>query len=125
MVEAQSETLDKVFAALGHPIRRQILLRLAQGKATVTDIAEPFAPSLNAISKHLKVLEKAGLIEREIIGREHYCSINPRPLEEVSDWLGHYQAFWTSRLEALEQELVARRPSRVTEKEQGDSTRGF
>lgn len=109
MIEDQSEVLDKVFSALGHPIRRQILLRLAQGKATVTDIAEPFEPSLNAISKHLKVLESAGLVQREIVGREHFCSINPQPLGEIASWLATYQAFWMSRLDALEQELIARK----------------
>ena len=71
MVTLQPQALDRVFLALGHPIRRQILVRLAQGTATVTDIAEPFDLSLNAISKHLKVLEKAGLIQREVLGREH------------------------------------------------------
>ena len=111
MIEEQTETLDKVFSALGHPIRRQILLRLRQGKATVTEIAKPFEPSLNAISKHLKVLERAGLIQREIVGREHYCSVNPQPLAEISNWLAYYQAFWTSRLDALEQEVIARRQS--------------
>ena len=82
---------------------------MKESTATVTDIAEPFQPSLNAISKHLKVLENAGLIRREIIGREHYCSLNPQPLAEIANWLGHYQAFWPSRLDALEQELIARR----------------
>jgi DNA-binding transcriptional ArsR family regulator len=106
-VEKQAENLDKIFLALGHPIRRQIILRLRQGKATVTDIAEPFNTSLNAVSKHLKVLEKAGLIERDILGREHYCSLALPPLEEAIAWLDNYRAFWTLRLEALEQELIS------------------
>ncbi len=108
----QPQTLDRVFLALGHPVRRQILIRLAQGAATVTDIAEPFEMSLNAISKHLKVLEKASLIQRQVVGREHYCSISPQPLEEASSWLTYYQDFWTSRLDALEQELIARKRSK-------------
>ena len=116
-VGSRSQTLDKVFLALGHPVRRQILVRLAQGPATVTDIAEPFDMSLNAISKHLKVLEKASLIQRQVLGREHYCSINPQPLEEVSNWLTYYQAFWTSRLDALEQEIIARKRSRSPDTE--------
>ena len=117
MVESHSHTLDKVFLALGHPIRRQILIRLAQGAAPVTAIAEPFELSLNAISKHLKVLEKAGLIRRQVLGREHYCSISPQPLEEVSNWLTYYQAFWTSRLDAMEQELIARKRSKLVDGE--------
>jgi DNA-binding transcriptional ArsR family regulator len=114
---AQSQTLDKVFLALGHPIRRQILVELAQGAATVTDIAAPFELSLNAISKHLKVLEKAGLIQREVLGREHYCRIRTESLEEVTDWLAYYQAFWTSRLDAMEREILAQKRSKLLEKE--------
>jgi len=117
MIESHPHTLDRVFLALGHPIRRQILARLAQGAATVTDIAEPFELSLNAISKHLKVLEKAGLIRRQVLGREHYCSISPQPLEEVSNWLTYYQGFWTSRLDAMEQELIARKRPKLADKE--------
>ena len=109
MIASQPQKLDRVFLALGHPVRRQILMRLAHGAATVTDIAEPFEMSLNAISKHLKVLEKAGLIQREVLGREHYCRISPESLKEVSDWLAYYQAFWTSRLDAMEHELIASR----------------
>ena len=108
-IVSQPQKLDRVFLALGHPVRRQILARLAQGPATVTDIAEPFEISLNAISKHLKVLERAGLIERQVLGREHYSRICPELLKEVFDWLTYYQAFWTSRLDAMEQEIIARR----------------
>ncbi len=113
MITSQSQTLDRVFLALGHPVRRQILMRVAQGAATVTDIAEPFAMSLNAVSKHLKVLERAGLIQRQVLGREHHCRISPEPLEEVSSWLTYYQAFWTSRLDAMEQEILANRQPKV------------
>ena len=117
----QPQTLDKVFQALAHPIRREILIRLARGAATVTDIAEPFESSLNvslnAISKHLKVLEKAHLIQRQVIGREHYCSISPQPLEEVANWLTYYQTFWTSRLDALEQEIIANKRARSSDRE--------
>ena len=105
--------LDEVFLALSHPTRRDILLRLAQGEATVTGIAEPYAISLNAISRHLKMLERAGLIEREIVGREHYCRLNPERLETASEWLAYYRAFWSRRLDALERELLARRQSRA------------
>lgn len=113
----RSQTLDKVFLALGHPVRRQILVRLAQGTATVSNIAEPFEMSLNAISKHLKVLEKAGLIQREVLGREHYCRISTEPLEEVSNWLDYYQTFWTSRLDVMEQEIIAKKRSKLLDKE--------
>jgi DNA-binding transcriptional ArsR family regulator len=80
---------------------------LREGSATVTAIAEPFPTSLNAVSKHLKVLESAGLIRREIVGRRHYCSVTPRRLDEARDWLDYYRAFWTSRLDAMEEELLA------------------
>lgn len=113
----ESSHLNRVFLALGHPVRRQILVRLAQGTATVTSIAEPFELSLNAISKHLKVLEKAGLIEREVDGREHYCRINTVSLEQVHKWLDYYQAFWTNRLEAMEQEILANQRLKSSKKE--------
>ena len=109
MPHTNTETLDKVFVALGHPIRRTILMRLSKGRATVTDIAMPFDTSLNAISKHLKVLEKAGLIEREVLGRQHYCGLRPGALNQAAHWLAYYQTFWTNRLDALEQELLARK----------------
>jgi len=114
---SETQILDRVFLALGHPVRRQILVRLAQGAATVTDIAEPFDLSLNAISKHLKVLERANLIQREVVGREHYCRISPQPLEEISNWLAYYQTFWTSRFDAMEQEIIARKRTKPSDKE--------
>ena len=104
--------LDRIFLALGHPTRRDLLLRLAQGEATVGVLAEPFDKSLNAISRHLQVLERAGLIEREIVGREHYCRLNPAQLEAASDWLAYYRTYWSERLDALERELLARRSAR-------------
>ncbi len=103
-----TEPLDKVFTALGHPIRRQILARLAEGEATVTAIASPFNTSLNAVSKHLKVLENAGLIQREVVGREHYCRLQPHSLDEAADWIAYYRTFWSTRLDAMEAQLKAR-----------------
>lgn len=103
------ESLDRVFMALGHPMRRQILARLVAGEATVTAIAMPFDTSLNAVSKHLKVLENAGLIQREIIGREHYCRLKPDALNDAVDWINYYHDFWSARLDAIEQELKAHR----------------
>ena len=117
MPASPPQSLDKVFLALSHPVRRQILARLAQDAATVTEIAEPFELSLNAISKHLKTLEKAGLIQREVMGREHYCQIRTKPLEEASRWLAaYYQAFWTGRLEAMEREIRSNKRSKSSEK---------
>jgi DNA-binding transcriptional ArsR family regulator len=101
-----SDILDTVFLALGHPVRRQILDRLVKGEATVSEIAQPFEMSLNAVSKHLKVLENAGLLSREVRGREHFCRINPQPLAEAQAWLSHYHAFWNERLAALQAHLM-------------------
>ncbi len=107
MVEYYQD-LDAVFAAVADPTRRAILARLAQKPATVTAIAKPFPVSLNAISKHLMVLERAGLIRRKVIGREHHCSIEPRQLRRAAAWFDHYRLFWEERLDALERHLVAR-----------------
>jgi len=94
--------LDQVFSALGDPTRREILQSLARHPSTITEIARPFRFSLNAISKHVMVLEQAGLVRREIRGREHHCRINARPLREANDWLERYRQFWEVRLDALE-----------------------
>jgi DNA-binding transcriptional ArsR family regulator len=94
--------LNQVFSALGDPTRRLILQALARHPATITEIARPFRVSLNAISKHVMVLENAGLVRREIRGREHHCRVDPRPLREANDWLEHYRQFWELRLDALE-----------------------
>ena len=93
--------LDQVFSALADPTRRAIVRRLVGRPATINEIAQPFSVSLNAISKHVMVLERAGLVRREIIGREHHCRIDPRPLREATEWLEHYRAFWEQRLDAL------------------------
>ena len=103
MVEYQLPAeLDQVFSALADPTRRAIVQRLVERPATINEIARPFPVSLNAISKHVMVLERAGLVRREIRGREHHCRIDPRPLREASEWLEHYRAFWEQRLDALE-----------------------
>jgi DNA-binding transcriptional ArsR family regulator len=109
MVEYESATLDRVFAAVADPTRRAILDVLARRPATVTEIARPFPVSLNAISKHIKTLERAGLIRREVVGREHYCHLEARPLRRATAWLEHHRAFWEARLDALERHIVARR----------------
>jgi DNA-binding transcriptional ArsR family regulator len=109
MVECiQNAELDRIFSALADPTRRAILQALTQSPSTITEIAKPFPVSFNAISKHVMVLERAGLVRREIKGREHYCWIDPDPLAEANVWLEHYRRFWEQRLDAL-QVYVARK----------------
>ena len=98
---APDSTLDLVFGALADRTRRAILERLTQGSATVTELAEPFAMSLPAISKHLSTLEKAGLVTRAKEGRIHHLSLAPDRLQEVSAWLDHYRQFWDQNLDRL------------------------
>jgi len=93
------------------PTRRAILVRLRKGPATIGDIARPFPVSLNAISKHVKVLEDAGLVRRRVVGRQHYCAVEPKALEDAAAWLTHYRAFWTARLDALERHLLRQKRS--------------
>jgi DNA-binding transcriptional ArsR family regulator len=94
--------LDSVLFAIADPTRRAILRRLAQGPARVTDIAAPFAMSLPAISKHLKLLERAGLLQRVRSGREHILELDAAPLREVQRWTSQYERFWEHRLDRLE-----------------------
>jgi len=101
MVNQNITTLDKTFAALADPTRRAILSRLTHGTATVTELAEPFAMSLPAVSKHLTVLEKAGLLMRRRQGRIHYLSLNAAPLKEAASWITLYAQFWEGQLDAL------------------------
>lgn len=107
MVESGTAPLDAVFHALGDPTRRAMLRRLAAGERTVGELAEPFAMSLAAASKHVKVLEAAGLIRREVRWRTHICRLDPGPLAAAQDWLGFYERFWTDRLDALDRLLRA------------------
>ena len=94
--------LDATFSALAAPTRRAVLARLAQGEATVSELAEPFAMSLPAFSKHLKVLERAGLIEKGRQAQFRPCRLRPQPLKEATDWLEKYRAAWEGRLDRLE-----------------------
>ncbi len=98
--------LNQVYGAIADPTRRAILGILAEGDTNVGDLAERFPISLNGVSKHVKVLERAGLVERTIQGREHRLRLNAEPLQEASVWLEHYRAFWNARLEALETFLL-------------------
>lgn len=101
MVERNPQALDRVFHALSDPTRRDILKRLASRPRTVGELSEPFDISLNAVSKHLKALERAGLISREVRGREHHLKLNAGALANAYDWLAFYQRFWNERLDAL------------------------
>jgi DNA-binding transcriptional ArsR family regulator len=93
--------LDATFGALADPTRRAILARLARGEATVSELAAPFDVSLPAVSKHLRVLESAGLLQREIDGRIHRCRLAPRPMKDAAAWIETYRVFWEAQLEAL------------------------
>lgn len=101
--------LSAVLDAISHPSRRAIIARLAKGPARVTDIAEPFDMSLNAVSKHLKVLEGAGLIHREKQGRDHIIEFNAKPLKQVAGWVHEYERFWSEHLDRLESYFVEKR----------------
>ncbi|MEZ5179836.1 MAG: metalloregulator ArsR/SmtB family transcription factor [Acidimicrobiales bacterium] len=99
------DPFDVVFAALADPTRRSIVRRLAEGPATVLELAEPFPITLPAISRHLKVLEKAGLISRGRDGQRRPCELRPEPLAEIAAWADHTRAAWEQRLDRLEAHL--------------------
>ena len=99
------DRLSEVFSALADPTRRAILARLTEGEATVNQLAEPFPISLQAISKHLKVLERAGLITRGVQAQWRPCRLDAAPLREVADWIADYQRFWEQRYDRLDEYL--------------------
>lgn len=101
-MQQASNNLDQVFFALSDATRRAILSRLAEGSTTIGELAEPFEISSPAISKHMKILEKAGLIERRIEGRQHHCTLSTGSLKTAEDWISFHRKFWESRLDALE-----------------------
>jgi DNA-binding transcriptional ArsR family regulator len=103
--ELQGLRLNSIFHALGDATRRRMLRELADGERTVGQLAEPFAISLAAASKHIKVLENVGLIHREVRGRTHLCRLDPGPLANAQQWLNFYERFWTDRLDVLERLL--------------------
>jgi DNA-binding transcriptional ArsR family regulator len=116
MVEYSNVQLDRVFHALGDATRRGMLAHLSKGERTVSQLAEPFEMSLAAASKHIKALEAAGLVSRDIRGRLHICRLNAAPLANAQQWLAYYEIFWTNRLDALEalltsQDADRRKPS--------------
>ena len=99
------DPLSVTFAALADPTRRAILARLAEGEATVNELAEPFAMTLPAVSKHLKVLERAGLITRGRNAQWRPCTLDARPLRDAAEWMQQYQRFWEARLDRLDEHL--------------------
>ena len=103
------DNLSSVLGAISHPSRRAILARLSKGPARVTEIAEPFDMSLNAVSKHLKVLEGAGLIHREKQGRDHIIEFNAKPLKQVAGWVHEYERFWNEHLDRLQSYFIEKR----------------
>jgi len=111
MALAKQGDLDLTLTALADPTRRAILQRLSQGEARVTELARPFAISLNSVSKHIRMLERARLVRRRRAGREHLMTFNPEPLDEAAAWIAGQRAFWTARLDALERELRKSEPT--------------
>ena len=104
---ARESKLDAVFAALADPTRRSIVAQLARGSATITELAEPFLMTLPAVSKHLRVLERAGLLRRERDGWYHRCSLDARPLEDAVAFIARYRPFWEDTLEQLARHVEA------------------
>ena len=105
MVEYSSKVLDRTFGALADPTRRRILAQLAKGEECVTNLARPHAMSLAAVSKHLIVLEKAGLVKRRRDGRVHSLALEAKPMQEAQAWLDRYRTFWEANLDQFEEHL--------------------
>jgi DNA-binding transcriptional ArsR family regulator len=105
MVEYNSKMLDQTFGALADPTRRRILAQLAEGDECVTDLARPYAMSLAAVSKHLVVLEKAGLVKRRRQGRVHSLALEAKPMQEAQAWIDRYRKFWEGNLDQFEKYL--------------------
>ena len=99
--------LSRTLGALADPTRRALLQRLSRGDARVTDLARPFDISLNSVSKHIRRLERAGLVRRRVAGREHILSLNPKPLDEAAAWMERQRSLWSARLDALNELLEA------------------
>jgi DNA-binding transcriptional ArsR family regulator len=107
MVESRSDHLDQVFQALAHPARREILRRIAKEERSVTELAEPFDMSLEAVSKHIQVLERARLLRRTRTGRMHRCRLGPAPLRDAVKVLEQLTGLWNNRLDSLERLLAS------------------
>ena len=105
MVKYNEHRLDLAFGALAHPIRRGILARLSAGEASVAELAKPFKVSAPAITKHMRILEQAGLLSRTKQGREHRCRLEQKRMQEAVAWIEEHRQFWNERLDALERYL--------------------
>jgi DNA-binding transcriptional ArsR family regulator len=103
----QAASLDSVFHALSDPTRRAMLRNLVSGERNIGELGAPFKMSFQAASKHVRVLERAGLVRRRVEGRSHICRIDPLPLAQATEWLRFYEEFWASRLDMLEAALTA------------------
>jgi len=112
--DGSDPALDRLFGALADPTRRSLLARLSLGPAKVTDLARPYRMSLPAVSKHLRILEEAGLVSRRVDGRVHRLTLRGRPLEQVEVWLDPFRSYWAHTLQALKHDLETRdaRPKR-------------
>jgi DNA-binding transcriptional ArsR family regulator len=121
MVEYDSELLDKTFGALADPTRRRILAQLSEGEICVTDLARPHAMSLAAVSKHVIVLERAGLVKRRKDGRVHSLALDAKPMEEAQAWLDRYRQFWTANLDGFEKYLEKLQPEKKEIKPDDDA----
>jgi DNA-binding transcriptional ArsR family regulator len=114
MGEYSSATLDRVFSGVADPTRRAILARLSESDARVTDVAVLFPISLNSTSKHIRVLEGAGLVHRTVRGREHILSLDAAPLADAAGWIDHYRRFWSEQLAALDAFVTDRNKAKRT-----------
>ena len=101
MEPPSEDHLDRLFHALANQTRRALLSKLTEGGANISELAEPFAMSMPAISKHIRILERAGLVQRTVSGRIHHCALDARPLATVEEWLTFYRRFWGQTLDAL------------------------
>jgi DNA-binding transcriptional ArsR family regulator len=124
-MQQEQDELSIIFAALADPTRRAILARLAQGEASVTELAEPFAMTLPAISKHLKVLERAKLIERGREAQWRPCRLHAEPLKQAADWIGQYRQHWEEKLDRLDEYLqVLQRQMKAAESQSSGQQSG-
>jgi DNA-binding transcriptional ArsR family regulator len=114
MGEYSAATLDRVFSGVADPTRRAILARLSESDARVTDVALLFPISLNSTSKHIRVLERAGLVRRTVRGREHILSLDAAPLADAAGWIEHYRRFWSEQLAALDAFVTDRNNAKRT-----------
>lgn len=113
--------LDRTLVAIADPVRRRILEQLGDGEARVTEIARQFPISLNAVSKHLKLLERASLVDRRVAGRDHFIRVRPEPLHAAQTWIATQQAFWRSRLAGIDALLTAQDTAPIPRPPSGDS----